>query len=146
MFEKIREDYDKKYNDELNKTGLFWAFNREQFDENKTHKDAPDNEYITIGDGGYIHKSNKEQLDYFFKVTEPNLRKDFISKINIEDFIKYELVNNECFYTGDYSEVINIMQLYYDLPTDEVFDKVQQVYKQEKDNMIDSFDEEKISI
>lgn len=37
MFEKIREDYDKEYNDALNKTGLFWAFDRKQFDENKTH-------------------------------------------------------------------------------------------------------------
>lgn len=146
MFEKEKKEYDNKYNEELKKTGVFWAFSNEQFEENKTYKNVPDNEYLSIGSGGYIHKSNKEKLDYFFKVTEPNLRKDFISKINIEDFIKYELVNHECFYTGDYSEVINIMQSYYDLPTNELFDKVQQVYKQEKSNMIDSFDDEKISI
>ena len=50
-FNKEMDNYNKKYDEELNKTGLFWAFDRKQFDENKTNKDAPDSEYATIGDG-----------------------------------------------------------------------------------------------
>lgn len=57
-FEIIKKEYDKNYNNELNKACVFWAFSKEQFEKYKTHKDVPNDEYISIGYGGYIHKSN----------------------------------------------------------------------------------------
>lgn len=105
IFRDYKKDYEDKYNAELNKTGVFYAFSKEQFNQNKTKKDASDTEYISVGLGGYIHKSDTDKLDKFLNEIAPKLRADFISKVNIDDFIKYELVNYECSYTGDYTEV-----------------------------------------
>lgn len=145
IFEEIKKEYDDNFNKELNKTGVFWAFGNDQFDENKTHKDAPDNEYISVGAGGYIHKSNKEKLDNFLKNTAPKLKKDFVSRINIDDLIRYELNNHECYYTGDFSKVINIIHSYYDMPIDEIYDKVKNIYYQ-KNNEKNDLDDGHIGI
>lgn len=147
MFKKIRDEYDKKYNDTLNETGLFWAFNREQFDENKTHKDAPDNEYITIGDGGYLHKSNKTKFDNFFKNIAPKLKADFISKISIDDLVKYELNNYEAYYIGDYTQVIVAVKNYYqDLSIEEITKKVKSIYELEVNRISNDYDDGNIGI
>lgn len=132
IFEEIKKEYDDTYNKELNKTGVFWAFSNDQFNENKTHKDALDNEYIHVGIGGYIHKSNKEKFDDFKKNIVPKLKKDFISKINMDDLIRFELNNHECYYTGDFSEVIDIVNSYYDMPVDKIYNKVKDVYYEKK--------------
>lgn len=147
MFDELKKEYDNKYNEELNKTGLFWAFNRKQFDENKTHKNAPDSEYLTIGDGGYIHKSNKNNLDNFFKIIAPKLNKDFTSKIKIDDLIEYELENHECYYTGDFSLVIVAVKDYYnELSNKEIIEKVKSIYDKNVSKIVEEYDEEKINI
>ncbi len=143
IFSKIKEEYDKTYNEELNKTGIFWAFSNDQFNENKTHKDAPDNEYHSIGYGGYIHKSNIDKYKHFIKDVAPKLKADFVSKINIDDLIKYELINHECYYTGDYSEVEDIVSSYYDMSKDEIHNKVKNVYMNKN---IDDLDSDRIGI
>ena len=80
-FYELKTEYDKKRNEELTKTGIFYAFSNEQWERYKTHKDAPDSEYIAIGAGAYIHKSNKSKLDNFFNNTSKQLKKDFVSKV-----------------------------------------------------------------
>ena len=115
-FNEAKKEYDEKYNEEFKKTGVFWAFTNTQFDENKTHKDAPDSEYLSVGLGGYIHKSNKEKLENFENVIAPKLKKDFINNINIDDFIDYELINHECYYTYDYSQAVYLTSDYYNMP------------------------------
>ena len=124
MYKEAKKEYDEKYNKEFNKTGVFWAFNNKQFEENKTHKNVPDNEYLSIGAGGYIHKSNKEKLDNFYKVIAPKLKKEFTNSININDLIDYELANHECYYTYDYSEVIYLINYYFDMTINEAFEIV----------------------
>lgn len=147
IFEEIKKEYDKKYNDELNKTGLFWAFNQEQFDKNKTNKNAPNSEYITIGDGGYLHKSDKAKFDNFFKNVAPKLKRDFISKINIDDLIKYELNNYEAYYIGDYTQVIIVIKDYYkDLSIEDITKKVKGIYKEEVNKIANNYDEGNIGI
>ena len=111
-FKIEKEKYEKEYNEEFEKTGVFWAFSNQQFEENKTHKNAPDNEYISVGCGGYIHKSNKTKLDNFFNKIVPKLNKSFIKKIEIKDLIKYELINKECFYTGDWQTILPTIEHY----------------------------------
>lgn len=129
-FEELKEDYNKKYNEELNKTGIFWAFSDSQFEENRTHKEAPIKEYLSVGAGGYIHQSDKEKLDNFFKVIAKELKKDFTSKIDINDLIRYELTNHECYYTGDPSEAIEVVKTYYeDISEEEITKKVINVFK-----------------
>lgn len=129
MFRKYYDDYYYKFNEEFDKTGLFWAFDMKQFDENKTHKDAPNTEYLTIGDGGYIHKSDKSKLDDFYKNTVPKLKEELKNKIKIDDLIEYELENRECYYIGDYTEVIFIIKDFYkELSIKEIHNKVKSIY------------------
>ena len=128
-FNELKKEYDEKYNKGLKETGIFWAFSNQQFDENKTHKDAPDNEYIRIFAGGYIHESNKEKLDNFFKVIAPQLKKDFTDKIDIDDLIDYELINHECYYTGDYEDILSIIKQYYkNISDEELLEKIRKIY------------------
>lgn len=129
IFRDYKKDYEDKYNAELNKTGVFYAFSKEQFNQNKTKKDASDTEYISVGLGGYIHKSDKDKLDRFLNEIAPKLRAEFISKVNIDDFIKYELVNYECSYTGDYTEVIEVIKMYYtDLSDEDIEQRVKSIF------------------
>ena len=123
-FNEVKKVYDQKYHDEFNKTGVFWAFTNAQFDENKTHKDAPDSEYLSIGCGGYIHKSNKEKLDNFNNVIAPQLKKEFIKNIELNDFIDYELANYESYLDYDYSQVAYIISDYYNLSNDKALEIV----------------------
>lgn len=126
-FIKYKEEYDNKYYDELEKTGIFYAFGNEQWEENKTHKDAPDSEYLSVMAGGYIHKSNEKKLDNFLNNVVPQLKKDFISNINIEDLISYELSNYECYYTGDYMEIVPIICEYLESDMSERNDVVEMI-------------------
>lgn len=123
-FYTLKNEYDKKYNEEFNKTGVFWAFTDAQFDENKTHKNAPDSEYLNVGLGGYIHKSNKEKLNNFNNIIAPKLKKEFANSIDINDLIDYELVNHECYYTYDYSEVIRLVQYYFEIKSGKALEMV----------------------
>lgn len=62
----------------------------------------------------------------------------------MNDLIKYELTNHECYYTGDYSEVEDIISSYYDMSKDEIHDKVKNVYMNNKN--IDDLDSGHIGI
>lgn len=126
----------------MNKTGIFWAFSNQQFEENKTHKDAPDNEYLSVMGGGYIHKSNVEKLNVFFNTVVPKLKKEFTDNIKMEDLIEYELINHECYYTGDYTKVVNIIKDYYDMSDDKIYEKVKSVYDSTKEKKFDDFDDD----
>ena len=147
MFKKYYNEYNDKFNEELNKTGIFWAFSNQQFNENKTHKNAPNSEYLTIGDGGYLHKSDKEKFDNFHKNIVPKLREELKSKINIEDLIKFELENHECYYIGDFTEVIFIIYDFYrELSIQEIHDKVSKVFNENKEKYLSELDETDIKI
>ena len=130
-FKKAKEIYNKKYNEAFNKTGVFWAFGINQFNENKTHKKAPNNHYISIGGGGYIHKSNKEKLNYFYKEIAPKLKNEFLNSVNMDDLIEYELTNYECYYTGDWYCIIELIKDYY--PNIDAEKEIKRVYDNTKE-------------
>ena len=111
--------YEKKYNEELNKTGVFWAFSNNQFQESKIPQNGNDNEFLSIGMGGYIHKSNKDKLDKFTKEIVPILKREFIQNTNRKDHILYELLNHESFYSYEIEDVYDTLQFYYNDITEE---------------------------
>lgn len=123
-FYTLKKEFDEKYNEEFKKTGVFWAFNNEQFEENKTHKNAPDSEYLSIGAGGYIHKSNKEKLENFDNVIAPKLKKEFAKSVEINDFIDYELANYESYVDYDYSQTVYLVSDYYNLSIEKALEIV----------------------
>ena len=128
-YEKEKEDYSKRYNEELNKTGIFFAFSNEQFHQNKIPKEAQDNEFISCGMGMFIHKSNKSNLDHFFEITEKELKKELLSKTTIEEMIQYELINQECYYTEEPFEIIDLIKDYYqETPEEEIKKKIETIY------------------
>lgn len=58
IFRDYKKDYEDKYNAELNKTGVFYAFSKEQFNQNKTKKDASDSTEI-------ITNASEQQYKYY---------------------------------------------------------------------------------
>lgn len=142
-FYELKNDYDKKYQEEFSKTGVFWAFSNKQFEQNKTHKNAPDSEYLSVGLGGYIHKSNLDKLNYFNEVISKKLKDDFVKKINIDDLIEYELKNHECYYTGDYMEILPIIEDYLNTDISErndIIEQIEIVYKNTYRKNMEAFD------
>lgn len=128
-FREKREEYGKKYNEKLAETGIFWAFGNEQFESNRTHKDKG-GKYFSIGFGGYFHEQDKEKVDKFFKEIAPALKADFKKKIDIKDMIEYELENHECYYTGDYEEVVDLVGSYYEeMERADILELVKEIYK-----------------
>ena len=141
IFKEFQKQFEEKYSEELKNTGIFWAFSNQQFEDNKTHKDAPDNEYLAVFNGGYIHKSNSVKLDNFFKNIVPALKKEFTDNIKIEDLISYELNNHECYYTGDYSKVVDIIRDFYNMSENEIYQKVKNVYDSTLAKDVNDFDD-----
>lgn len=132
-FEKEKELYSSRYNEELNKTGIFFAFSNQQFEENKIPKDETEG-FISCGGGMYIHKKNKSKLDDFFNITEKKLQKDFLSKTTIEEMIQYELINHECFLTGEPFEILELIRSYYqDTSEDEIKRKIESIYSKNQE-------------
>lgn len=135
-YEKEREIYSKKYDEELSKTGIFFAFSEKQFKENQIPKEAPLNDFLSCGMGGYIHKSNTKKLDDFYNITEKQLKKDFLSKITIESMIEYELINHECFYTGEPLSIVDLIQSYYsDRKQSEIVELIKSIYQKKSKEM-----------
>lgn len=134
-FKDAFNEYDTKSNQALNDTGIFYAFSTEQFNNNKTKKDASDTEYLSVMSGAYIHKSDKDKLDKYFNEILPQLKQDLINKIDIKDLIAYELSNYECYYTGDYTEILDIIKSFYKDKSDtELLDLIKQVYYKKANN------------
>lgn len=128
-FRDAYREYDKRVNLELDKTGIFYAFDEIQFNKNKPIKDAKDSEYLSVGYGAYIHKKDKDKLTKYFNEIAPQLKKELVSKVNIEDFIYYELINYECYYTGDYTDILEVLKPFYtDISDNEMLEKIKDVY------------------
>lgn len=65
----------------------------------------------------------------------------------MEDFIKYELINHECYYIGDFTEVALIMKSYYkEMSEKEIYDKVKSVYDSVREKSYSDIDEGSIGI
>lgn len=134
-FRDAYKEYEDKTNKALKDTGIFYAFSEEQFNSNKTYKNASDTEYLSIFGGAYIHKKDKDKLDNYFEVVSPQLKNELISKIDIKDLIEYELSNYECYYTGNYTEILDIIkQFYKDKSDNELLELIKQIYYKNLDN------------
>ena len=128
---QAKQEYSNEYNRHITDCGVFWAFDRKQFNENRTHKRKDLNEiskmydnYLAIGGGGYIHKKDKEKLDNFLTNIAPKLKQDFLSRVDKNAFILYELLNHEAFYTYELDETLDTMRNYYPDITEETITKV----------------------
>lgn len=106
---KFLQDYQEQAQTELlNRTGSFFAFSQQQFDESK----QPNTSYVACGLGLICPKQNVDtllaELDTIYKSA---IQQD-IKENGIEKIIIRELYNHECFYTGDIDDVICKLQGY----------------------------------
>lgn len=128
---KTIQEIQNEQKDKLSKIfedlGIFFAFTQTRFNEMKQ-------DGVTYVDGGYgmiIPKDNaqkwKERFDEYSKEGEI----EYSTNVPMNEYIKYELNNHECFYTGDYSEALGAVQAYY---PDCTIDDVRAVYQEEYKN------------
>jgi hypothetical protein len=108
-YSDIKKLKEKMTDDLLKKCGVFFAFSNEQFNENKTPlKDGE--KYISIGGGGYMPKGKLKDFQEGMKSINKIGRKKIEENNLAESEILYELKNHECFYTGDYSDVVDMFE------------------------------------
>jgi len=102
---EFREEKRKRYNKHLTNSGVFWAFNKEQFEEGKKAHPLDEGEkYVDIGMGGFIRKSQFNaflkgmvEIKKWIKLEAMKIKHN---KEEAEKAILYELNNHEAFYTG----------------------------------------------
>lgn len=127
---EAKEIFTNKYNEGLTNAGVFFAFSNSQFEENKTHKESTDNEYLSIGCGGYIHKSNIEKYKHLQNVLYKEFEEEYKNNTNIDDVIEYELANHECYWTYDTESAIDVVSsLYSEISKEDIVNKVEEVFK-----------------
>ena len=142
-FNEIKERYDRECQEALKKTGIFYAFSNEQFEKYRTYKEeSSDGDYVYVGAGAYIHKKDKNNLDEYFNVILPGLKKRFINSINIDDLIEYELINHECYYTGDFYEIVPVIESYLNSDISQrcdITEQIEMVYRKNYKKSVEMF-------
>ena len=105
----IKKEKERMTDELLKKCGVFFAFSNEQFLANKTPLKEGE-KYVSIGGGGYMPKGNIDAFSEGMKSIS-KLGKNKVKENNLaETEILYELNNHECFYTGDYSDVVDMFK------------------------------------
>ena len=119
---KYLTDYIKEEQTVLfKKMGVFFAFSREQFEENKNPEVK---KYINLGLGTLCPKENVKQ---FIKEHDKIIKKG--RKADLEEngrkgVIERELLNYECFYVNDITDAVEALEV-YDIKEKEILE----VYK-----------------
>jgi hypothetical protein len=131
-YQEIRKESEKKRHQLMTDCNVFFAFNNEQFTEGSLKNPLQEGEkYTSIGAGGYLPKSKLNDfingLDLISKCEKSEIKK----YKEIDECIKFELYNHECFYSGDLTDVFNI------LPYDNK--RILEVYNKERKNAIANY-------
>jgi hypothetical protein len=127
FFDDIYQDSLKELNI---KYELFYAFNKEQFDEALKIRNRKDlGFYVNISYGAYIPNKFKEEykkeLDILYK---KSIQID-IEENGKDKIILRELNNHECFYTGEIDDAVDAVHK-YGYTSDDVY----KIYKKELKN------------
>lgn len=118
---RINEERKAKMSAMFEELGVFFAFSNEQFAKN-SKKDVS---YASMGGGMFVPRENaKLVLQRFDNIHNETVQK-FKEQVSSDDYILYELHNHECFYTGDYPEILEVVQSYY---SDCTLEDIRKVY------------------
>lgn len=91
---------------------MMFAFSQEQLEEGKARLGVTDNkELLSIGAGGFIRKSDREEFDNLFI----QLDKELAENLNDDEFLYeaflYELANHEYCYSWDLTDSLAVLGL-----------------------------------
>lgn len=122
----IKEYTEQKQTELFDKTGAFFAFSTEQFNEAK--KEGV--KYASLGAGLICPSENVETFIKEFKAISKEAIKQDLEDNGRETIIKRELYNYECFYICDIAEAVKALKK-YGISEQEV----KEVYNVEKENI-----------
>ena len=107
--QEINKEQEGKLSALLDTCGIFFAFSKEQFESNKKEGVC----YVRGYHGMIIPKNNVKLFERKFDEYCEGKDTMFRENIDIKEYILYQLNNHECFYTGDYVEVLELVESIY---------------------------------
>ena len=107
-YREIRILETSEYNNILKGCGVFWAFDKKQFNENKTLLEG-DDKYVSIGCGGFMPRSKTKELRERLDELDIKIKNLIKNNKQEENHILYELDNHECFYVGSITEAEKVL-------------------------------------
>ena len=84
----------------------FFAFNNEQFAKGA----KPGKKYVSRGAGLYHEAGKSKEFDLEYELIVKTAQAQRIKDIGKRQAIDYELLNYECYYTGDTSEAVDVLK------------------------------------
>ncbi|MFZ4545889.1 MAG: DUF7659 family protein [Bacteroidales bacterium] len=129
-YQEIAEQQKESISEMFKDLGVFFAFSKKQFEENKTPL-ADDEKYSSIVGGGFLPSSNAEKFLESFDLINQTFLAQIKEHKQEEAHILYELYNHECFYLGNPSNAYAALLDYY--PTKkiiEVYNKHRNAYNE----------------
>jgi len=136
-YQQMKMEQSKRHNENITKSGVFFAFNKEQLHEGiKKYPLSEGEKYVSIGMGGFIRKNQlngfKEQNKVIQEWARVENKKIRTQKTEAEKAILYELNNYECFYSGDISDAMDVLK-----EQGYTREEVQKVFKKNYSRMAD---------
>lgn len=123
-YQELKKENQKRYNDFFKENGFF-AFGKDQFEEGKIKINTPNNEDITsIGAGGYIKKSSKEEYKNLIKETSRIESEWLQDRENLKQALMYELANHEYQIAEEIDDTLDALSLpegYWENPENQKF-------------------------
>ena len=106
---EIRKEHEVRMTALFEKTGTFFAFSNEQFEKNKTPLREGE-KYVALGNGGYLPKGNVEAFHAGFEEIDKWYDGEIADNGLGEEEVMYEIHNHQCYYTGDFEDVIEMFE------------------------------------
>ena len=106
---EIRKEREVRMTALFEKTGTFFAFSNEQFEKNKTPLREGE-KYVALGNGGYLPKGNVEAFHAGLEEIDKWYDGEIADNSLGEAEVMYEIHNHECYYTGDFEDVIEMFE------------------------------------
>lgn len=110
-YQELRKKNQQRYDDFFKENGFF-AFGKDQLEEGKIKINTPKNEdIISIGMGGYIKKSSKEEYIKLRKETKQEESEWLQDHANLRQALMYELANHEYHIMEDPEPTLDALEL-----------------------------------
>ena len=96
----------------VNEFPMMFAFSKEQLEEGKAKLGVTDNkELLSIGAGGFIRKSDKNEFDNLFIQLDKELSENLNDDEFLYDAFLYEIANHEYCYSCDLTDSLEVLGL-----------------------------------
>lgn len=106
---EIKAEEQKKLSDLFHSLGIFFAFSNKRFNEQREEGVT----YVNLSCGMMIPKNNVEIFRKKYKELRDNTTLELRYNVSMENYIRDELMNHECFYSGDYTEIFELVKSAY---------------------------------